>query len=101
VPLQLRPAAIDAFKCNRAAMQGVSKSTITLDTFTALRECKAFRVLSNMRLAPASSALLLLLRRGDSFCPETLDECIIEELEPLKELEPTLSTAAASAHVEL
>jgi F420-0:gamma-glutamyl ligase len=48
-------------------------------------------------LAPASSALLLLLRCGNLFRPATLDECNIEEFE--EELEPKLP--AASAHVEL
>jgi hypothetical protein len=100
VPLLLRPTAVKAFQCNRSAMQGVSKSAIDLDPFLDLSACKAFRVLSNGRLAPASSALLLLLRRGDSFSPATFDECIIEELEPL-ELEPTLPAAPAPARVEL
>jgi hypothetical protein len=91
VPLLLRPTAIDAFQCNRSAMQGVSKSTIAIDPFLELSACKAFRVLANGNLAPASSALLLLLRRGDAFSPATLDECIIEELE--EEIEPRLHAA--------
>jgi hypothetical protein len=83
-------------------MQGVQVGalpSLTPRTFEELSACKAFRVLPNECLAPASSALLLLLRRGDSFRPATLDECIIEELEPLKELEPKSPTTAA--HVDL
>jgi hypothetical protein len=99
VPIPLCPVAIDAFKCSRSAMQGVQVGalpSLTPRTFEELSACKAFRVLSNGNLAPASSALLLLLRRGDAFSPATLDECIIEELED--EIKPNLP--AAPAHVE-
>jgi hypothetical protein len=83
-------------------MQGVQVGalpSLTARTFEELSVCKAFRVLSNGRLAPASSALLLLLRRGDEFSPATLDDCIIEELE--EEIEPKLPAAPAPARVEL
>ena len=97
VPAPLRQAAIDAFKSNRSAMQGVpvgASSSLTLDTFEALSAFKAFRVLSNGRLAPASPALLLILRHGDAFTPATLDDCIIEELEELKPISPATPAPA-------
>jgi hypothetical protein len=99
VPIPLRQEAIDSFKSNRSAMQGVAPSTLNPDTFKEVCACKAFRVLSNGNLAPASSALLLLLRRGYLFRPAALDECIIEELE--EEIEPKLPAAPAPARVEL
>ena len=87
VPEHLCQAAIDAFTSNRSAMQGVpigASPSLSRDTFQALSECKAFRVLSNGCLAPASPALLLILRHREAFKPATLDDCIIEELEELK-----------------
>ena len=97
VPAHLCQAAIDAFKSNRSAMQGVPEgesSSLSRDTFQALSECKAFRVLSNGRLAPASPALLLILRHRNAFEPATLDECIVEELEELKPISPATPAPA-------
>jgi hypothetical protein len=95
VPEHLCQEAIDAFKSNRSAMQGVPIGpSLSLDTFRALSECKAFRVLSNGRLAPASPALLLILRHGGAFTPATLDDCIIEELEELKPISPATPALA-------
>jgi hypothetical protein len=99
VPEHLSQAAIDAFKSNRSAMQGVSVASpsLSIDTFRALSAYKAFRVLFNGYLAPASPALLLLLRRGVAFVPATLDDCIIEELEELDELNSTSPATHAPA----
>ena len=97
VPAHLCQAAIDAFKSNRSAMQGVpigASPSLSRDTFQALSECKAFRVLSSRRLAPASPALLLILRHGEAFEPATLDDCIIEELEELKPISPATPAPA-------
>ena len=97
VPEQISQAAIDAFKSNCSAMQGVpigAPPSLSRDTFEALSAYKAFRVLSNGRLAPASPALLLILRHGDAFTPATLDDCIIEELEELKPISPATRAPA-------
>ena len=78
-------------------MQGVSigaPPSLSRDAFVALSACKAFRVLSNGRLAPASPALLLILRHGGGFTPATLDDCIIEELEELKPISPATPALA-------
>ena len=97
VPVPLRQAAIDSFKSNRSAMQGVpasASSSLSPVTLEALSAFKAFRVLSKRRLAPASPALLLILRHGDAFTPATLDDCIIEELEELKPISPATPAPA-------
>ena len=97
VPAPLCQAAIDAFKSNRSAMQGVpigAPPSLSRDTFEALSAYKAFRFLSNGRLAPASPALLLILRHRDAFTPGTLDDCIIEELEELKPISPATPAPA-------